>query len=124
MPQPISCSFFGTDISWKVIMSWNRAKAVDYFIREYSRYDPSQYVFRPNAKELEGVFDTELALQKLYMECAAASEEKETLLSRLNHLARHGAEDPRAHNTREYKSMIQLEAAELIKQIETGKLDF
>jgi hypothetical protein len=105
-------------------MAWNRTKAVDYFVSQYSKYNPSQYQFRPNANELTGVHDTELALQKLYMECASAAMEKETLLLKLDYLIKHGAIDPKAHNVEEYKSIIKLEAAEIKREIEIGKLIF
>jgi hypothetical protein len=105
-------------------MLWNRAKAVDYFKSQYNRYNPEQYRFRPNAHEFSGVHDTELALQKLYLECASACAEKQTLLSRLNHLAQYGAEDKRAYNSAEYKGIIKLEALEILKKIENGSLFF
>jgi hypothetical protein len=105
-------------------MFWDRARAVDYFMSQYNRYDPEQYTFRPNAHEFSGVHDTELALQKLYLECASACAEKQTLLSRLNQLAKYGAEDTRAYNSAEYKGIIKLEASEILKKIETGFLSF
>jgi hypothetical protein len=105
-------------------MSWNRAKAVDYFMRQYNKYDPEQYRFRPNAHELSGVHDTELALQKLYLECASACEDKQTLLTKLGGLAKSGAEDRRAYHPAEFKSVVKLEAAEIKRKIETGLISF
>ena len=58
------------------------------------------------------------------MEAAAAAEEKQNLLARLDHLAKYGAEDKRAHNPAEFKGMVKLEAAEIRHQLDTGKLSF
>ena len=91
---------------------------------QYSKYNPEQYKFRPNAHELYGLHDTELALQKLYMECAMASADKQTLLVRLGQLVRYGAENAKAYNPAEYKGMIRLEASEVKRKIETGLLSF
>ncbi|MGZ3836925.1 MAG: hypothetical protein ACXVMS_07000 [Flavisolibacter sp.] len=102
--------------------TWDRAGAVDYFMSQYNRYNPSQYQFRAHAREWSGIFDTERALQKLYLECARAAGEKQTLLLKLEELIRHGAEDQQAHNKAEYNSIIRLEASELKKKIENGQL--
>jgi hypothetical protein len=105
-------------------MTWNREKAVDYFMGQYNKYDPEQYKFRPNVQELHGVYDTELALQRLYMECASAAAERETLLTKLSQLAKYGANDMRAHNLAEYKGIIKLEASEIKRKIEINLLSF
>src|SRR5215203_56999 len=105
-------------------MSWDRAKAVDHFMKLYSKYDPDQYKFRHDANNLKGGHDAELALKRLYIECASAAEKKETLLAKLDYLIKHGAEDTKAFNGAEYKSIIKLEASDLHKQIENGSLFF
>ena len=113
---------FGTFISLILSMLWNREKAVDYFMSQYARYDPEKYTFRPNRLELTGSYDAELALQKLYMECASAAGDKTSLLTKLEQLARFGAEDARAYNCAEYKSIIKLEASEIKKKVENDSL--
>jgi hypothetical protein len=105
-------------------MSWDRRKAVDYFMEQYSRFNPDQYRYRPNAQQLKGVYDTELALQKLYTECAAAAEDRRSLLCKLDQLIKNAAEDNRAFNPAEYKSIIKLEASLIKRKIETGILCF
>ena len=105
-------------------MLWDRVKAVDYFMNQYNRYDPGHYQFRHNEQQLTGVYDTELALQKVYMECAAAAVEKQALLTKLNQLIKYGAEDSRAHRPAKFKSIVKFEAAEIKHQLETGKLGF
>ena len=91
---------------------------------QYNKYNPDQYKYRPNALELKGVYDTELALQKLYTECAASAEDRDSLLSKLDQLIKHGAEDCRAFNCAEYKSIIKLEASLIKRKIEMGILSF
>lgn len=105
-------------------MSWNREKAVDYFMGQYNRYNPEQYRFRPNVHELRGVYDTELALQKLYLECASSCIDRQTLLTKLDRLAKYGCEDLKAYNPAEYKGIIKLEASEIKRKIEAGFLSF
>jgi hypothetical protein len=105
-------------------MTWNREKVVDYFMSQYGKYNPDQYKFRANAHELSGLHDTELALQKLYLECASAAFEKRSLLAKLDQLIKYGADDMKAYNSAEYKSMLKLEAVEIKKKIENDSLFF
>ena len=105
-------------------MAWDGNKANDYFISLYEKQYPDRYKYKPKNPPYTGLHDIELALQKLYSECASCSFKKESLISTLDYYLKNPPTDNRAYDELEYQEIFLKEAKKIGDQIETGELPF
>src|SRR5438270_12404521 len=105
-------------------MSWDRNKAIDYFIDLYTSQNPDKYRKSEFSSTFSSQHDNELALQTIYAECVTHASGKEALIQRLNQIKTYIPRVKKAYNSSEYQKDVIKLASDLIDRIEKGELNF
>lgn len=105
-------------------MSWDRNKAIDYFIELYTSQNPDKYRKSEFSNTFSNQYDNELALQTIYAECVTHATGKEALIQRLHQIKKYIPRVKKAYNSYEYQKDVIKLASDLIERIEKGELNF
>jgi len=105
-------------------MSWDRNKAIDYFIELYTSQNPDRFRRSDFTSNFSSQHDNELAHQTIYAECVTHAADKEALIQRLHQIKRFIPRVKRAYNSNEYQKDVIKLATDLIERIEKGELNF
>ena len=105
-------------------MSWDRNKAIDYFIELYTSQNPDRYRRSEFTSNFSSQHDIELALQTIYAECVTHASGKEALIQRLHQIKQFIPRVKKAYNSMEYQNDVIKLASDLIERIEKGELNF
>ena len=105
-------------------MSWDRNKAIDYFIELYTSQNPDRFRKSDFTSSFSRQYDNELALQTIYAECVTHATGKEALIQRLHQIKQYIPRVKKAYNSSEYQKDVIKLASDLIDRIEKGELNF
>lgn len=105
-------------------MSWDRNKAIDYFIELYTSQNPDRFRKSEFTSSFSIQHDIELAHQTIYAECVTHATGKEDLIQRLHQIRRFIPRVKKAYNSSEYQKDVIKLATDLIERIEKGELNF
>ena len=105
-------------------MSWDRNKAIDYFIELYTSQNPDRFGRSEFTSKFISQHDNELALQTIYAECVTHATGKEALIERLHQIKKFIPRVKKAYNSIEYQNDVIKLASDLIERIEKGELNF
>ena len=105
-------------------MSWDRNKAIDYFIELYTSQNPDRFRRSEFTSNFSSQHDNELALQTIYAECVTHATDKEALIQRLQQIRQFIPRVKKAYNSTEYQNDVIQLATNLIERIEKGELNF
>lgn len=105
-------------------MSWDRNKAIDYFIELYTSQNPDRFRKSDFTSSFSRQYDNELALQTIYAECVTHATGKEALIQRLHQIKQYIPRVKKAYNSSEYQKDVIKLASDLIERIEKGELNF
>ncbi len=107
-------------------MSWNGEKATNFFERQYNGANPDSI----KTKQVQNTFtrnlyDIELARKDFYLHCAENAWTKEKLVDFLSSSIKNGVNiNSKANDNQKYLDAFVAFANELLKNLETEKINF